>query len=232
REVGKDVKVTEVLGIAAESLESDFKDQPEITADLDNTLRVTYLSLGQFESAERHLVRSLETRLAIFPRTSIEVASSLNNYAKLLVEKGDLDEAERLYEEALRTFRHHLGNYDLRVANVLENLSYLVAWKARYDESIDLYDAELNILRRVLGEKHPEVARILGKLGSILTVLDKRERAEPLHRKALEILNGVHGPEHPTSRHRHSISSVRSMQKNPTRPSSSRENRWRSAGRC
>jgi eukaryotic-like serine/threonine-protein kinase len=197
REVGRDVKVTEVLGIAAESLESDFKDQPEITADLDNTLGVTYLSLGQFESAEKHLRRSLETRLGIFSRTSVEVASSLNNYAKLLVEKGDLDKAERLYKEALRNFRHHLGNDDLRVANVLENLAYLVAWKARYDQSIDLYDEELHILRRVRGENHPEVARILGKLGSILTVLDDRERAEPLHRKALEILSSVHGPEHP-----------------------------------
>ena len=49
RSEGRDVKVTEVLGMAAQDIESDFEGQPEITADLDNTLGLTYLGLGQFE---------------------------------------------------------------------------------------------------------------------------------------------------------------------------------------
>ena len=197
RAEGKDVKVTEVLHIAGESLESDFDRQPEITADLDNTLGMTYLSLGQLESAEKHLRRALETRLAIFPRSSLEVASSLNNYGKLLVEKGDLDEAERLYRQALSTFRERRGNYDLEVAKIRENIAYLVGLKARYDESIELYDEVLAILGHILGDNDPEVARVMGKLANVLTVMDKREEAEPLQRRALEILSSIHDPGHP-----------------------------------
>jgi eukaryotic-like serine/threonine-protein kinase len=197
RAEGKDVKVTEVLRIAGESLESDFDRQPDITADLDNTLGMTYLNLGQFDAAEMHLRRALETRLAIFPRSSLEVAGSLNNYGKLLVEKGDLDEAERLYREALRTFRQRLGNYDLEVAKIVENIAYLVGLKARYEESIELYDQVLEILRHVLGENDPEVARIMGKLGNVMSVMGKREDAEPLQRRALEILSFIHEPGHP-----------------------------------
>ena len=197
RSEGKDVKVIEVLGMAAHSLESDFEDQPEITADLDNTLGLTYLSLGQIESAEKHLQRSLETRVAIFPRHSIEVASSLHNYGKLLVAKGDLSKAEELYREALRTFRERLGSDDVRVAKALESIAYLVGLKGRHEESIDLYEEELYILRRISGENDPEVARTMGKLGNVLTVMDKRDLAEPMHRRALAILMRVHGREHP-----------------------------------
>ena len=197
RSEGKDVKVTEVLGMAAQSLESDFEGQPEIRADLDNTLGMTYLGLGQFESAQEHLRRSLETRLAIFPRDSVEVATSLHNYGMVLVGKGDLNKAEKLYREALQTFRERLGNDDMRVAKALESIAYLVGLKGRHEESIDLYEEELHILRKISGENDPEVARTMGKLGNVLTVMDKRDLAEPMHRRALAILKRVHGPEHP-----------------------------------
>ena len=171
---GKDVKVTEVLRIAGETLESDLDRQPDTAADLDNTLGMTYLSLGQLDAAEKHLRRALETRLSISPRSSLEVASSLNNYGKLLVKKGDLDEAERLYRRALHTFRERRGKYDLEVAKVIEDLAHLVGLNARHDESIELYDEMLEILRHVLGEKDPEVARIMGKLRNVPTV--KKEK--------------------------------------------------------
>ena len=197
REIGKDVKVSEVLSVAADSLESDFEGQPEITADLDNTLGMTYLSLGKLEPAETHLRRSLETRLAIFPRSSLEVATGLNNYGKLLVEKGDLADAEPYFDEALYTFRRHMRPGNLQLAKVLENMAYLAGLQGRHDESIERYEDVLRIFRHSLGENHSEVARIMGRLGSVMTVMDKRERAEPLHRRALEILTLVHGPEHP-----------------------------------
>ncbi|HKP70742.1 MAG TPA: serine/threonine-protein kinase, partial [Pyrinomonadaceae bacterium] len=199
RAEGKDIKVTDVLRLAGESLGSDFVGQPDVSADLDNTLGLTYLSLGQFESAELHLRRALDTRLAIFPRRSPEVANSMSNYGKLLVEKGDLDEAESLFRHARHTFRGERRSYDrdLQLARVTENLAYLAGLNARYEESIELYEEVLNILRYAIGENDPEVARIMGKLGNVLTVMDNREQAEPLQRRAVEILSAIHEPGHP-----------------------------------
>ncbi len=197
RAVGKDVKVIEVLEIAAESLETDFEHQPEIAADLKTTLGRTYLGLGQFESAEKYLKSALEIRLALFPRKSLEVALSLNNYGKLLTEKGDLNRAEPLYLESLKTLRELLGNKSLTVAEVLENVGYLSGLKARYEESMRFYEEELAIRKAHFGENHPDVARTMGKLGNILTVLDRRDVAEPLHRQSLRILRKLHGREHP-----------------------------------
>lgn len=197
RAVGKDVKVIDVLGIAAGSLETDFAHQPEVAANLETTLGLTYLSLGQFESAEKHLKNALEMCLSLFPRKSLEAARSLHNYGKLLVEKSDFNRAEPLYREALGTMRQLLGSRNLEVAEVLENLGYLTGLNARYEESMRFYEEELTIRREVLGENHPDVARTMGKLGNILTVLDRRKIAEPLHRRSLKILRSLHGREHP-----------------------------------
>ena len=197
RVVGKDVKLVEVLGIAAQSIESDFANQPEIAADLETTLGLTYLSLGQFESAEKYLKPALDTRLALFPRRSVEVAMSLNNYGKLLQARGDLNAAEPLYAEALDTLRRLPDDSSLKVAEVLDNLGYLVAMKGENKEAVSLHEEELAIRRRILGENHPEVARTLGKLANVWIVLGKTEIAEPLHRQALKILQKSHNREHP-----------------------------------
>ncbi len=197
RAAGKDVKVSEILGIAAQSIETDFSDNPAIAANLNTTLGLTYLSLGQFDSAEKHLKSALDTRLSRFPRKSLEVARSLNNYGKFLAEKGDLNQAEPLYREALETLRNLLGSKSLEVADTLENIGYLVGLKANYREAIRFYEEELAIRIAHLGENHPDVARTMGKLGNVLTVLDKREQAEPLHRQSLKILQKLHGREHP-----------------------------------
>jgi hypothetical protein len=79
RAVGKDVKVTEVLGIAAESLKTDFAEEPEIIADLQTTIGLTFLSQGKSDLAEPHLRRALNTRLELFGRKHYESAISLYN---------------------------------------------------------------------------------------------------------------------------------------------------------
>ncbi len=197
RVIGKDVKVIEVLSIAAQSIETDFANQPEIAANLEATLGLTYLSLGQLESAEKHLKSALEMRLYLFPRKSVEVAQSLNNYGKLLLEKGDIKSAEDFCREGLETLRNLRGKKCLEITDVLDYLADLAGMKGKYDEAIGFYREELEIQRTHLGEDHPQVARTMGEWGRVLTFLDKRELAEPLHRHALKILREFHGGEHP-----------------------------------
>ena len=193
----KDVKVIEVLSIAAESIEKDFVNQPELVADLQTTLGLTYLSLAQLDSAERFLKNALEIRLKLFPRLSEEVALSLRNYGRLLQAKGDLKAAESLYIESLETLRRLKGSRNLMVAEVLDNLGYLVAIKGENERALRLHDEEFEIRREILGENHVDVAKSLEKLGSVMSIMDDRENSEPILRKSLKILQNVYGKEHP-----------------------------------
>ncbi len=196
RMAGKDVKVIEVLSIAAESVATDFVNQPEIAADLESTLGLTYLSLGQLEFAETHLGAALEKYRHAFPRTSQQVAVSLGNFGKLMQAKGDLKAAEPLYREAL-SILSGLNGVDLEVAEILNSLGYLYAINGESRRALSLHEDELAIKRRFLGENHVEVAKTLERIGGVLAVMDQREEAETILRRSLRIFQNVHGREHP-----------------------------------
>jgi len=197
RAQGKDVKVIEVLSLAAQSIETEFAEQPEISADLHATIGKTYLSLGHLDDAETHLHSALETRLKIFGRNRHESAMSLNNFGKLLCVRGNIAEAEPLFREALTTMRRLQGNEDLDVASIINNLGYLLLLKGEYEESARCHHEELEIRRSLLGEIHPDVARSLAHLANVLVNMGKKEAAEPLHRQSLKIMREFYGSEHP-----------------------------------
>jgi serine/threonine protein kinase/tetratricopeptide (TPR) repeat protein len=197
RAAGRDSRVTDILRTAAESVETEFVRQPDIAADLNTTIGLTYLGLGDLAAAEHHLEAAMRARLEMFPRKSAEVATALQNYGKLLSMKGDFKGAEPLYLEALETLSEMENRNDVDVANVLDDLGYLKALAGDNETAIDMHAEELAIRRRVLGENHPDVARAMGKMANVYSVMGRHDYSEPLHRRSLRILRQIYGPEHP-----------------------------------
>jgi len=196
REIGRDLRVADMLRLAARSIENSFSLEPEIAGDLMTTIGLTHLSLGQIEEAERNLRSALDLRLRCFGEDSIEVATSRNNYGKLLQDKGDLASAESLFYQALEILEAR-GRHELEVADVLQNLGYVRALKGNTEDAIGLHEREIEIRRRHEGENHPNYANALCKLASVLAVQGKYKDAEKLHRQALEIFRAVYGDIHP-----------------------------------
>lgn len=194
-EQGKDVKIIEVLGKAGQDIETDFVDQPEITADLHTTIGTTYLNLGFFEQAEQHLKNALDTRLELFPRRSSEVAESLANFGRLLQLKGDFNHAEPYFFESAKTLR--LLGRDADVANVLHELGYLLVLNGKNNLAVETYRDALEIRNRLLGENHPDTAKTLGGLAQAYSVLGERRKTISLHRQALAILQRHYPESHP-----------------------------------
>ena len=197
RQAGKDMRVEDMLDVAAGSVESEFVNDPEITGDLKSTIGLTYLARGQVETAEKYLKSALKLRRTIFPDRSVQVAMSKNNYGKLLEAKGDLDRAEVLYTTALETLTDGLGRHDLDVAEVLTNLGYLTAMKGNNQRAIEIHKEELEIRRMVQGEDHPDFARALVRLANVYSVMGQTNTSEKLHRRALAIFRSVYGNSHP-----------------------------------
>jgi tetratricopeptide (TPR) repeat protein len=197
RVVGRDSRVVDILRMAAESVETEFTRQPEIAADLNTTIGLTYLGLGDLAGAEKYLKAALDTRLALFPRRSVKVATSLQNYGKLLSTRGDLKGAEPLFCEALEILESAKEGDEIDIANVLDDLGYLRAFCGDSESAISLHIRELDIRRRVLGRDHPDVARTMGKIGSVYAFAGGNTFSEPLLRDSLRILLAAFGPEHP-----------------------------------
>jgi serine/threonine-protein kinase len=197
RAQGRDVTVVQVLELAAQSIETDFADQPEVNADLHTTIGLTYLSLGLVDSAEPHLRAALDTRLQLFERGHHDVAMSLKNLGSLLQAKGDLAGAEPVYREALASIRRLRGGVHLEVASILNSLGYLLALRGEVQESLRLHRQELAIRYALVGEIHPTVARTLMDLASVLVMLGATEEAEPLLRQSLAIARQFYPEDHP-----------------------------------
>jgi hypothetical protein len=204
REQGKDVKVIEVLGEAAQSIENDFADQPEITADLHTTIGTTYLSLGLLEPAENHLQKALDIRLEHFPRRTTEVAVILNKFGKLLQVKGDLKsalegknrEAIGIHSEELEIRRAHFGENHPDVAKTLGSLATIFGILGEKRKTESLHRQALAILRRYYSEEHPDVIAEMARLASALIWDDKKE-SERLFRKVLDLRRKTLGENHP-----------------------------------
>ena len=197
RAVGKDAKIVEVLRLAANSIEKDFAGQPEIVADLSSTIGLTFLSLGQTDSAESYLTDALRIRSRLLGFENPATAISLNNYGKLLQAKGDLRSAEKYFRRSLSILRRARQTEALDLAAVLGNLGYLLMLEAKYEEAKEAHREELALLRNHLGEIHAEFARTLGNLANIFSVTGDKKTAEPMHREALAVTQKFYGGEHP-----------------------------------
>jgi eukaryotic-like serine/threonine-protein kinase len=197
RRQGKDVKVAEILELAAESMERDFADEPEIIADLQTTIGLTFLSQGKLDLAERHLRLALETRLKLFGREHYETAISFYNYGQLMEDVGDASAAENCFRQAIKTLRRLPGNNHLEISNVLHNLAHVAVLQGKNAEAVQILSEVLEIRRALLNENHPKVAETLAELGNTFTVLGDTEAAERLQRQALAVMRQHYGDEHP-----------------------------------
>lgn len=197
RAVGKDAKIVEVLRIASESIEKDFAGSPEIVSDLRTTIGLTFLSIGQIESAELHLTEALEIRQRFYGSRNGETAIALSNYGKLLQAKGDLKSAEKFFRQSLQIFRSEKKRDPLDTASVLGNLGYLLLLEGKNDEAKGFLHEKLEIVSRILGKNHSEFAQTLSNLANVYSVMDDKDTAETMHRRALRLTEKLFAADHP-----------------------------------
>lgn len=197
RKQGRDVRMTEFLEIAGGGIERDFANEPLITADLQTTIGLTFLSLGKSDRAEPLLSQALDIRLGLLGTEHHDTAMSRYNFGLVLEAKGNAAEAETYYRASLETLRRLFGEKHLDIARVLQNLANVVAIQGRTSETIEILRETLEIRRSLLREDRPEIAEALTELGSALIMNGDPEAAEPLQRQALSIMQQNYGNEHP-----------------------------------
>lgn len=105
-----DVTMQEVLGRAAESIESAFPDQPESRAILHETLGKSYYGLLSYPSATQHFQQAVDLRRRSLPEKPLDLANAELELAQAL----SWDASQR--EEALAHCRAALKIFDSQAA--------------------------------------------------------------------------------------------------------------------
>jgi len=194
---GNRVTAREILDWGAQKAERELSDQPELQAEVFDTVGVVYRNLGLYEQAERYLTSALELRQGLLPERHPDLAESLNHLAKALHDQGRYDEAERLYQASLESSRALAPQGDAAVAQNLNDLAMLRRDQGDYQAAEASAREALAMRQSVFGGERPEVSAAMHNLGTVLYRRGDYEEAERLFREALDLDRRLRGELHP-----------------------------------
>ena len=163
-QVGKDVKVVDVLDKASKKIDSELKAQPEVAAELKTTIGITYENLGIYDKAEVQLKQALQIRQSLFGENNDKTASSINNLAGILHSEGELDRAKKLYEKAIEIHRRFPKPKHVELADALNNCGILNLDLGNYDEAIKYFNEAYAIYLEVYGKQNDNTAALITNL--------------------------------------------------------------------
>lgn len=186
-----------ILTPAVAVIDTQFKDQPVVDAQLRQALADLYLSIGLFDAAFLLQESALATRRRVLRSEHPDTLLSINNMGNLLRSQGKLTEAEPYLREALEKSRRVLGEENRNTLMSISNMGALLQRQGKLAEAEPFYREALEKRRRVLGEQHPDTLDSISNMGALLWSQGKLAEAEPYCREALEKARRVHGEEHP-----------------------------------
>jgi eukaryotic-like serine/threonine-protein kinase len=194
---GSSVTAREVLDKGAAEIESELKEEPEVRAELMDTMAGVYDNLGLYEQAARLARESLDFRRKVAGREPAALARTLNHLGNILMDKGDLPAAETAYREALELRRPLHGNESPEVAESLNNLAGVLSELGRYPESEKLLLESLAVKRKLLGGDDARVATTVLNLGVVRYKQGDIAGSEKYLREALALQRKSLGDDHP-----------------------------------
>lgn len=116
-------------------LETEFREQPVVLAELRDTLGTLYQDIGDYPRAIVCHRIALAQRRMLFGDRHADVATSLDRLGVALQLNFDLDEAKRMLREALDLRRTLFGADHADVAPTMSDLSIVLSHQTRLRES-------------------------------------------------------------------------------------------------
>jgi tetratricopeptide (TPR) repeat protein len=179
----------EILDQTAERVGRDLKDQPDVEAELQQTIGKVYQQLGEYEKAEALHRQALALQKQVLGDEHPTVADTLDDLAQSLWKLRRLDEAETLEREALAMRRRLLGNNHPDVAASLSSLARILIAKNTPAKGEPYLREAVAIQTTAFGKDSPKVAVALTHLADLLTHAGNRAEPEVAIRQALAILS-------------------------------------------
>lgn len=197
-EVGRDVKVYDILHKSALSIEKNFSSQPEIEAAIQKTIGVTFTNLGEYDEAKPHLERAVHLNEIVYGKENFHTGESYHALALYYHWIGDLKAADSLYRKGLKIFRTDYNTPKRSLAGAINDFAILKYDFADYHEAKKLHQESLDLYLKYVGENDEDVSSVYNNLAIILQEEKDLDKAEEYFNKALKInieLLGENRPE-------------------------------------
>ncbi len=195
---GKEITAKELLERGADRIRNDLTQQPEVRAQMLESIGYAFQRQELPERAIPLLEQALEIRRNSGKPPDTLLATSMTNLATALRGAGKTASAEGYYRQALELNRALFGEDHDRVAQVMRELARLLfEGHSNLNEAEQLMKRSLQIYRKQFGDEHAEVASTLIELGNLSVWKDDLAAAEEYQREALHICQLKYPRTHP-----------------------------------
>jgi eukaryotic-like serine/threonine-protein kinase len=170
--------------------------EPEVQAELYETLGTLYQKLGKLDQANTLLNASLQERKTIYGPDTAQVAESLVALGLLRDDQAQLPEAERMIREGLEMSKRHFPPKHPAVAKATAALGKVLEDRGSYDEAIKTLEVAVR-LQSTNGSATPEAASSLYELASTHFYAGHYDVSEALNERLLPMYRQIYGERHP-----------------------------------
>jgi serine/threonine protein kinase/tetratricopeptide (TPR) repeat protein len=170
--------------------------EPEVQADLYETLGGLYHQLGDLTQADALLTSALERHRVIAGADSAAVGRDLIAQGLLRSDQAQFDDAERLTREGLAMARRHRPGDHAEVRDAIRALGRVLQDRGQYAPAIAALEEAVKI-SEARGGSDPELAPVLYELASAHFYAGHYAEATTLNQRMLAMYRERYGQRHP-----------------------------------
>jgi non-specific serine/threonine protein kinase/serine/threonine-protein kinase len=196
---GNAVTAREILDRSSKDIDTGLRKDPELQAQMMETMAQTYAGLGLYGRAQELTEHARAIQSSLFGDRNRETLASNSYLAQLFRAQGHLPEAEKLLQSTIETQRHVLGPNDPDTLASMDRLGYVYANEARHADAESLFRQTLNAERKVLGPDDPQTLSTLNELAESLTPQGRYKDADQIYGELIAAQARTLGPDHPAT---------------------------------
>jgi eukaryotic-like serine/threonine-protein kinase len=196
---GNAVTAREILDKSSKDIDTGLRKDPELQAQLMETMAQTYAGLGLYGRAQDLVEHAHAIQSSLFGERKRETLASESYLAQLLRAQGHLQEAEKLLQNTIEAQHQVLGPNDPDTLASMDRLGYVYANEARHADAESLFRQTLNAERKVLGPNDPQTLSTLNELAEILTPQGRYAEADQIYGELIAAQKRTLGPDHPAT---------------------------------
>src|SRR6266446_2986079 len=190
-----DLRVITLLDRGVQEAQS-LSAEPEMQAELYQTLGVIYQKLGKFDRADNLLGTALEQRKKVYGPDHRFVAESLTATALLRANQAKYEEAERLARDGLEMSKRHLSASHPSVARATFALGKVLEDRGKYDQSFPVLEEAVRLQSKPTSVT-ADLAASLSELANSHFYAGHYDISESLNQRVLTIDRQLYGERHP-----------------------------------
>ncbi|HET9181762.1 MAG TPA: serine/threonine-protein kinase [Candidatus Angelobacter sp.] len=194
---GNSITAREILDRGSKEIETGLKTDPELRAQMMETMGGVYESLGLYNRGTELLKQTVALRREMLGANNVQTLRSEQQLGLALLQAGHYAEARNTEEEAVSTGSRVLQPDNPSLLRSRRALAEAISFLGHSAEAEKSLREVLAMQIRILGPENPDVLSTRYNLGTTLGMEAKFAEAEKFQRETLDIDRRVLGPEHP-----------------------------------